>query len=62
MKRKPHLLCSLVLALLFITSAHADDVDDFVKSVMQQRHIPAASIVVVKDGILIKAGAARLVA
>ena len=57
MKRKPHLLCSLVLALLFITSAHADDVDDFVKSVMQQRHIPAASIVVVKDGILIKAAA-----
>lgn len=55
MKRKPYLLRSVILVLLCAANLRADDVDDFVKSVMQQRHIPAISIAVVKDGVLVKA-------
>ena len=50
------LLCC-ALCLFAISTSSADDVDDYVKSVMQQRHIPAASIAVVKDGVLVKAAA-----
>ena len=49
----------MLLACLFIVLTaiplQADDVDDYVKAVMQQRHIPAASVAVIKDGVLIKA-------
>jgi CubicO group peptidase (beta-lactamase class C family) len=41
--------------LLTAVPIHANDVDDYVKSIMQQRHIPAASIAVIKDGVLVKA-------
>ena len=54
MKRKTHFLCSVVLILATAARAHGDDVDDFVKKIMQQRHIPAISIAVVKDGVVVK--------
>jgi CubicO group peptidase (beta-lactamase class C family) len=57
MKRKTHFLCSVVLILATAARAHGDDVDDFVKKIMQQRHIPAISIAVVKDGVVVKTAA-----
>jgi CubicO group peptidase (beta-lactamase class C family) len=47
------------IALLVVSSGSvlADDVDDFVKAQMQLRHIPAVSIAVVKDGVLVKTAA-----
>jgi CubicO group peptidase (beta-lactamase class C family) len=47
-------LPSVVLVVLSVSPAHADDVDDFVKAVMEQRHIPAVSIAVIKGGALVK--------
>jgi len=55
MKRRLHVLVSLVLILVASLRAQADDIDDFVKALMQQRHIPAISIAVIKDGVLVKA-------
>jgi D-alanyl-D-alanine carboxypeptidase len=57
MQRKLHFLFPVVLILVAAATALADDLDDFVKSVMQQRHIPAASIAVVKDGVVVKTAA-----
>jgi len=49
------------LALIITTSAAglADDVDDWVKAQMQSRHIPAISIAVIKDGVMVKGGGIR---
>jgi len=48
---------TLVVFTFAAISARADDLDDFVRNVMQQRHIPALSIAVVKDGALMRTGA-----
>ena len=55
MKRRHHLVVSLVLILAASLPVRADDVDDFVRALMEQRHIPAISIAVIKDGVLMKA-------
>jgi len=55
MKRRQHFLVSIAWILVVALRAQADDVDDFVKALMQQRHIPAVSIAVIKDGVLVKA-------
>jgi D-alanyl-D-alanine carboxypeptidase len=53
-KRKSSLLLSIALILAAAAHARANELDDFVKAVMAQRHIPAASIAVVKDGAVVK--------
>ena len=53
-KRRNTLLLACLLIVVTAVRLHADDVDDYVKAVMQQRHIPAASIAVIKDGVLVK--------
>jgi CubicO group peptidase (beta-lactamase class C family) len=55
MKRTSILLLSLTLILAVGATAHADQIDDWVKAQMQIRHVPALSIAVVKDGVLVKA-------
>jgi D-alanyl-D-alanine carboxypeptidase len=52
-----HLALFFCLILTTTLVARADDVDDWVKSQMQLRHIPAVSIAVIKDGRLLKAEA-----
>jgi CubicO group peptidase (beta-lactamase class C family) len=54
MNRHRHLLLSLSLILVFATTLRADDIDDFVRRVMQERHIPAVSIAVIKDGVVVR--------
>lgn len=54
MNRKRHFLLSLALILVAAVAARADDVDDWVKAQIQLRHIPAASIAVIKDGVVVK--------
>lgn len=46
---------ALVLLLAAITTLRADEVDDRVKAEMQKQHIPGLSLVVVRDGKIIKA-------
>jgi CubicO group peptidase (beta-lactamase class C family) len=57
MKRKRNLLLSFCLILMTAVVVRADDVDDWVKSQMQARHIPAVSIVVIKNGVVLKTAA-----
>jgi len=54
MRHHRQLLPLLVLILLIAVPLRADDIDNFVQATMQQRHIPAISIAVVKDGVLVK--------
>ena len=57
---KIHISCKfrflcLAAFLLFVSlSARADEVDNFVKRTMQERHIPSVSIAVIKNGKIIK--------
>jgi len=55
MHRKRHFLLSFTLILVAAVAVRADDIDDYVKTVMQSQHIPAVSIAVIKNGSLIKA-------
>lgn len=41
--------------LVSLSSASADEVDDYVKSQLRQLHIPGASVAIVRDGRIIKA-------
>ncbi|MGH9718604.1 MAG: serine hydrolase domain-containing protein [Bryobacteraceae bacterium] len=54
MNRKRHLVLSFAL-ILGAAVVRADDIDDYVKAAMQQQHIPAVSVAVIKDGAVIKA-------
>jgi len=47
----------LVFVLASVVTVRADEIDDWVKSEMQVRHVPAISIAVVKNGVLVKAEA-----
>ena len=42
------------LFLLFTTSARADDVDEYVRRVLGERHIPGAAVAVIKNGKIVK--------
>jgi len=55
MNHKPVLLLSVTLIVAAAITARADEIDDWVKTQMQIRHVPAVSIAVVKDGVLVKA-------
>jgi CubicO group peptidase (beta-lactamase class C family) len=54
MRLRQQLLPLLALTLLIVAPLRANDIDNFVQATMQQRHIPAISIAVVKDGVLVK--------
>ena len=45
---------ALFFIALFSFSANADDVDEFVRAAMSERHIPGAAIAVVKNGKVVK--------
>lgn len=45
---------ALVFALVFAFAARADEVDRFVRALMQERNIPGAAVAVVKNGRTIK--------
>jgi CubicO group peptidase (beta-lactamase class C family) len=42
-------------SLIATVSAHADQIDDFVQSAMKQQKIPGLSLVVIRDGAVVKA-------
>ena len=47
---------SLAFVCLFVTlSANADEIDDFVRAQLLERHIPGAAIAVIKNGKIVKA-------
>lgn len=46
---------SFILAVAAAVTIRADDIDDWIKSQMQVRHVPGVSVAVVKDGVLVKA-------
>ncbi|HEY8560268.1 MAG TPA: serine hydrolase [Pyrinomonadaceae bacterium] len=48
------LFIALFFALVFSSSVKADEVDKFVRAVMQERQIPGAAIAVVKNGKIVK--------
>ena len=45
---------ALLLALFFVFSARADEVDKFVRAVMAERSVPGASVAVIKNGKIVK--------
>lgn len=45
---------ALVLLLTLTSAVQADKVDDYVKSQMERQHVPGVSVVVIKDGKIIK--------
>ena len=48
------LFLPIVLIVCAAATVCADDVDDWVKSQLQARHVPGIAIAVVKDGVLVK--------
>jgi CubicO group peptidase (beta-lactamase class C family) len=50
MKNKPVTLLAFVLLLCDVASVRADSVDDYLRSEMAKRHIPGASVAVIRDG------------
>ena len=57
MKRTRHLILSVCVMVITAVSAYADHVDDYVRAEMKRQHIPAVSIAVIKNGVVIKADA-----
>jgi len=55
MNRSRLVFLSVALILAVAATGRADDIDDVVNRWIQQQHVPAASIAVIKDGFLIKA-------
>ncbi len=55
MHRKHILVLALVLLLTATAAAQSDQVDKYVQAEMQKQHIPELSLVVVRDGKIIKA-------
>ena len=52
--RRCFLILSFILLATGVTRA-SDDIDEWVQAEMRLRHVPAVSIAVIKDGILVKA-------
>ena len=57
MNRRRCFLPSLLLILVAAVAGRAQDIDDYLKSQLQARHIPAISVAVLKNGAVIKAEA-----
>src|SRR5262245_56162594 len=55
MQRRRTYVLSLTLLLIVAFSTSADKVDDYVKAEMQRQHVPGVSLVVIKDGKILKA-------
>ena len=55
MHRQRISLFAFVLLLIAAVGVRADKVDDYVKAEMQKQHVPGVSLVVIKDGKIIKA-------
>ena len=55
MNQTRHLILSLWLIVITAVSAYADHVDDYVRAEMKRQHIPAVSIAVIKNGVVVKA-------
>ena len=53
--RSNTVLFSLLLFLLLTISVKADQVDEYVRAQIQERHVPGVSIAVIKDGKIVKA-------
>lgn len=45
---------ALVLLLTLTSAVHADNVDDYVKREMERQHVPGVSVLVIKDGKIVK--------
>ena len=56
MKSSRRVLVALALIAAVAIPIRADDVDDWVRAQIKERHVPAASIAVIKNGALIKSG------
>jgi hypothetical protein len=54
MNRRRCFLPSLLLILVAAVASRAQDIDDYLKSQLQARHIPAISVAVLKNGAVIK--------
>jgi CubicO group peptidase (beta-lactamase class C family) len=54
MNRKRHVLLSWTLVLVAAVSVRADDIDDYLKRAMEDQHLPAVSIAVIKNGAVTK--------
>jgi len=54
MNRRRHFLLPLALILVAAVPVRGQDIDDFVKGWMERHHVPAVSIAVIKDGVLVK--------
>lgn len=52
LKRIP--LVALVLLLTLTSAVQADNVDDYIKREMERQHVPGVSVLVIKDGKVIK--------
>jgi CubicO group peptidase (beta-lactamase class C family) len=55
--RRANRRATLIVALVLLTStvtARADKVDDYVKAQMEAFHLPGLSLVVIKDGKIVK--------
>lgn len=52
--RSSILYTALCAVLLFVSAARADQIDDYVKAQMQEKHIPGAAIAVIKNGRVAK--------
>ena len=57
MNRRRCFLPSLLLILVAAVAGRAQNIDDYLKSQLQARHIPAISVAVLKNGAVIKAEA-----
>jgi D-alanyl-D-alanine carboxypeptidase len=55
MKSKPITLLALILLLCKVAFAQTDKVNDYLKSEMGKRHIPGASLAIIRDGRVILA-------
>lgn len=54
MKITSNVLYIVLCAVLFVSVTRADEVDDYVKSQMRERHVPGAAIAVIKSGKIVK--------
>lgn len=57
MTRTRHLVLSVWFVVFTAVSAFADQVDDYIKAEMKRQHIPAVSMAVIKNGVIVKAEA-----
>lgn len=50
----PRLLFAFFVLLAFATASRADQIDDYVRSVLAERHVPGVAVAVMKNGKVVK--------